>query len=181
MNRRFLPLLVALGLAACSERASTPAPGAPATPAPAKAAVAPKPDREHPQLQVDLVDGGRYDLAQHRGRWVVVNFWATWCGPCLKEMPELSKLAQRGDVDVVGLAYEDIAKADMQAFLKTHAPSYPIAILDTFNPPRDFDAPQGLPMTVIVAPDGHVANKVFGPVTIDAIDATIAQKPTPKA
>ncbi|AXK72571.1 TlpA family protein disulfide reductase [Lysobacter sp. TY2-98] len=177
MTCRLLPLLLALGLAACGERATTPTaastPSKPSTPASAKPAAATPPDREHPQLQIELVDGARYDLTQHRGKWVVVNFWATWCGPCLKEMPELSTLAQRGDVDVIGLAYEDITKADMQAFLKTHTPSYPIAILDTFNPPRDFDAPQGLPMTVVVAPDGHVAKKFLGPVTLAAIDEVV--------
>lgn len=172
MNRRLLPLLLALGVAACSEHATPPPSTSPAKPA-ASASAAVKADHEHPQLKVDLVDGGRYDLAQHRGKWVVVNFWATWCGPCLKEMPELSTLAQRGDVDVIGLAYEDITRADMQAFLKAHTPTYPIAILDTFNPPRDFDAPQGLPMTVIVAPDGRVAKKVLGPVTMAAIDDVV--------
>ncbi|WP_133501183.1 TlpA family protein disulfide reductase [Cognatilysobacter terrigena] len=171
MTRRILPLLLALGLTACGDHAAQPSTTA-TTPA-KPAAPADKADREHPKLQVELVDGGKYDLEQHRGKWVVVNFWATWCGPCLKEMPELSTLAQRGDVDVIGLAYEDITKADMQAFLKTHSPSYPIAILDTFNPPRDFDAPQGLPMTVIVAPDGHVAKKVLGPITLAAIDEVV--------
>ena len=176
MKQCLFPLMLALGLAACGgEPASTStAPlKAPAAPAASATPAAAKPDRDHPQLQVELVDGGRYDLAQHRGKWVVVNFWATWCGPCLKEMPELSTLARRGDVDVIGLAYEDITKADMQAFLKQHTPAYPIAILDTFNPPRDFDAPQGLPMTVIVAPDGHVAKKVLGPVTLAAIDEVV--------
>lgn len=181
MNRRILPLLLALCAAACSPQSTTPASNTASAPKPAAAKPAEtKPDREHPQLKIDLVDGGHYDLAQHRGRWVVVNFWATWCGPCLKEMPELSKLAQRGDVDVLGLAYEDITKADMQAFLKQHAPSYPIAILDTFSPPRDFDTPQGLPMTVIVAPDGHVAKKFLGPVTIAAIDEVVTAKPDAK-
>ena len=63
----------------------------------------------HPALRVATLDHGDYDVANHRGTWVVVNFWATWCAPCLKEMPELSALdAMNEHVEVVGLAYEDI-------------------------------------------------------------------------
>ena len=106
---------------------------------------------------------------------MVVNFWATWCGPCLKEMPELSKLAERGDVDVIGLAYEEIEPDAMRAFLKTRPVSYPIAILDTYKPLPDFETPRGLPMTLLIAPDGRVAMKVAGAVTVAAIDEAIAR------
>src|SRR5688572_6682080 len=66
--------------------AATPAPAASA-PAPAVGVEAPKPEK--PALVVDTFDGKRFDLAEHRGKWVVVNFWATWCNPCLKEIPDL--------------------------------------------------------------------------------------------
>ncbi|WP_187770743.1 TlpA disulfide reductase family protein [Cognatilysobacter lacus] len=181
--------MFATALAGCGDRVTPPA-GTASQPQASKPANAPTPqtasapskpapaDRQHPHLQLALVDGKRYDLAQHRGRWVVVNFWATWCGPCLKEMPELSALASKGTVDVIGLAYEDIEAKDMQAFLATHKPAYPIAILDTFNPPADFDTPRGLPMTVIVAPDGSVAKTVLGPVTTAVIEQAISQHGT---
>ena len=52
--------------------------------------------------------GGEISLSDYRGEWVVVNYWATWCPPCRKEMPELSELHEaRGDVTVLGLAYEE--------------------------------------------------------------------------
>jgi thiol-disulfide isomerase/thioredoxin len=131
--------------------------------------------KDTPALSVPAIDGKNYDLAAHRGKWVVVNFWATWCAPCLKEMPELSALdAMREDIEVVGLAYEEIEASAMRDFLKVHPVVYPIAIIDTYNPPQDFDTPRGLPMTYLIAPDGKVAKKILGPVTAQDIEAAVA-------
>lgn len=135
---------------------------------------------EVPTLQVTTIDGQAYDLAARRGQWVVVNFWATWCSPCLKEMPELSALdAMREHIEVVGLAYEEIEPAAMKAFLEKHPVVYPIAILDVYDPPADFATPRGLPMTYLIAPDGKVARQFLGPVTAAEIEAAIASNGGP--
>lgn len=153
------------------------------TPPPASAdAAAPDPDaaqvpgdRERPNLRVQTLDGDSYDLADRRGKWVVINFWATWCPPCLKEMPELSALdAMREHIEVIGLAYEEIAPADLKAFLAKRPVVYPVAIIDVANPPRDFDTPSGLPVTYLVAPDGRVAKRFLGPVTAQQLETAIA-------
>ena len=179
-----LSLLLALALAACGRE--TPSPATPAA-APASDAAARTPaattaiqpatptDASHPRLQVTTFDGQPWDLATQRGHWVLVIFWATWCGPCLKEMPALSAFAkEKSNVRVIGLDYEEIEKADMADFLKKHAPSYPIAILDVNHPPQDFDTPRGLPMSYLIAPDGHVAKKFIGPLTIKELERAIA-------
>ena len=187
-------ILLAMLLAACQPAADAPSPAtAPAEPAatgaepaapaqdaaPAAAEDAPKP--EIPVLDVATIDGGRFDLAAHRGKWVVVNFWATWCSPCLKEMPELSALdAMREHIVTVGLAYEEISAEDMQAFLKAHPVVYPIAIIDVYSPPADFETPRGLPMTYLIAPDGKVARQFLGPVTAREIETAIANNGGPK-
>ncbi len=165
-------------LTACQKPDETPAPATPAPVVDAVPAATPKPvagSKATPALSLPAIDGKTFELAAHRGKWVVVNFWATWCAPCLKEMPELSALdAMREDVEVVGLAYEDIDAAAMREFLKVHPVVYPIAIVDTYSPPADFDTPRGLPMTYLIAPDGKVAKKILGPVTAGDIEAAIA-------
>lgn len=134
-----------------------------------------------PGLQLATIDGKAYDLAEQRGQWVVVNFWATWCSPCLKEMPELSALhSMREHVSVIGLAYEEIEVPAMQAFLTDHPVAYPIAIIDVYQPPADFDTPRGLPMTYLIAPDGKVARQFLGPVTAKEIEMAIESNGGPK-
>lgn len=177
-----LPLMLALS--ACQQETPPPPTASPAPAPPAAQAPAAKEGQatETPTLSIETVEGSTYDLAAHRGKWVVVNFWATWCAPCLKEMPELSALdAMREHIEVIGLAYEEIDAKSMRDFLSKRPVVYPIAIVDVANPPADFATPRGLPMTYLIAPDGKVAKQFLGPVTASEIEAAIAEAGGPKA
>lgn len=185
-NSRLFLLLAFATLVACSRSENetpTAAAEAASTAETAAAAGTETPKPEHPALVVSTFDGGTFDLSRHRGGWVVVNFWATWCTPCLKEIPELDAFDKsRDDVAVIGLAYEEIARPDMEAFLREHSISYAIAVIDVYNPPVDFDVPRGLPMTYLIAPDGRVGRKFLGPITsADLVEAMKASESTPAA
>jgi thiol-disulfide isomerase/thioredoxin len=110
-------------------------------------------------------------LSDYRGEWVVVNYWATWCAPCRKEMPELSALhSERSDVTVLGLAYEDIEDSDFNSFLEASPVTYPILKVDVYQPPEPFGAPRVLPTTIILDRAGRAVKDFIGPVTREAIE-----------
>jgi hypothetical protein len=87
----------------------------------------------------------------------------------------------REHIEVIGLAYEDTTAEDMRAFLKDHPVVYPIALLDVYDPPKDFATPRGLPTTYLIAPDGRVAKHFLGPITAKDIEGAIAAAGGPKA
>ena len=170
-------LLTACGRSGNGE-ASTPTPAvAPA--ATAQNAPAPK---DHPRLRVQTLDGKDWDLAQQRGKWVLVNYWATWCGPCLQEMPELSALAaMRQHLVVIGLAYDEAEPAELRVFLAQHPVTYPIARVSVYSPPEDFGVPRTLPTSWLIGPDGRIVRKYSSQVTARMLDDDIAAHGGPKA
>jgi len=127
-----------------------------------------------PSLKVTTLDGKPYDLATQRGHWVIVNFWATWCVPCIKEMPDISHfVATHPNVRAIGIAYDDTEAADIRAFMAKHPVVYPIAQVTMDKPLKDFDEPLGLPTTWLIGPDGKVAKHFMGPITPALLSAAI--------
>lgn len=129
-----------------------------------------------PSLKVTTLDGKPYDLAAQRGHWVIVNFWATWCVPCIKELPDISQFVKsHPNVRAIGVAYEDTDPSDIRAFLDKHPVSYPVAQVTMDKPLTDFDEPRGLPTTYLIGPDGKVAKHFMGPITSAALTAAIGK------
>lgn len=121
------------------------------------------------QLHGDVVS-----LSDYRQQWVVINYWATWCAPCRKEIPDLSALHQaRDDITVLGLAFEDTDMKTFDTFLEEFKPSYPILLVDVYAPPEPFGAPRALPTTIILDPQGLPVKTFLGPVTGKDIQAFI--------
>jgi thiol-disulfide isomerase/thioredoxin len=125
-------------------------------------------------FSLQRLGGGEVALSDYRGSWVVFNYWATWCAPCVKEMPELSELhEQREDVVVLGAAYEDVDDADLLEFLEATPVSYPILKVDVYDPPQPFGTPKVLPTTIILDAEGRAVKTFLGPVTRHDIEAFI--------
>lgn len=128
-----------------------------------------------PSLVIRTLEGKTFDLASHRGQWVIVNFWATWCSPCIAEMPAISKyVATHKDVSAIGLAYDRTPRAEVMKFVHEHPVDYPLAQLDLDDLPQGLAMPAGLPTTYLIAPDGHVAKRFVGPVNAKLLDAAMA-------
>ncbi len=121
------------------------------------------------------LDGYEYRLSDFRGKWVVVNFWATWCPPCLEEIPELEIFHNnhfRDDGVVLGVNAEQVNLQKLQKFVDEQFISYPILLMpDAGQSP--FGSLPGLPTTFLVAPDGEVVARQVGTVTAAGIEKFI--------
>ena len=123
---------------------------------------------------LEQYEGDLVSLSDYRGQWLVVNYWATWCAPCRKEMPELSALhSDRGDVTVLGLLYEELVDTNIGEFLEEVTVSFPILLVDVYQPPEPFGAPVGLPLTIILDKQGRAVKSFMGPVTRESIETFI--------
>ena len=126
------------------------------------------------EFTLPQLDGEAVSLSEFRGQWVVLNYWATWCAPCRKEIPELSELhQQREDITVLGIAYEDVDAEMFEEFLQEFFVSYPILVADVYQPPQPFGAPRVLPTTIILDPSGRSVKAFLGPVTRQDIETFV--------
>jgi thiol-disulfide isomerase/thioredoxin len=121
-------------------------------------------------------DDSEHRLSEYAGKMVVLNFWATWCAPCLKELPELEKLAERRPGEVVVLTVSDEAKDELRAAV----PARTTRLNGYFGdvPPDDpigKMAYQGRPTTLIIGRDGQIRDLLVGAHTLASFEAALAR------
>lgn len=121
-------------------------------------------------------EGQERKLSHYKGQWVLVNFWATWCPPCRKEIPELSDFhLENEDAVVIGVNYEPGIKDErLKSFIASYLITYPVTrinddIIDALGEPR------GLPTSVLINPQGEVVKTIAGIVTDKTLNQLIAQ------
>ncbi|HWA14166.1 MAG TPA: TlpA disulfide reductase family protein [Burkholderiales bacterium] len=119
--------------------------------------------------------GKTHRLSDYRGKWVIVNFWATWCPPCLEEIPDLVSISEsRKDVQVFGIAMEFQDAAQVLQFADGMFVNYPIVLGDE-KVAREVGQVSGLPTTFIFDPGGALASRHQGKLTRRQIEQLIGK------
>lgn len=122
-----------------------------------------------PAYTTDLLDGKKFDIAAERGNVVFLNLWATWCGPCRFEIPELQSLHQKyagRGFKVVGISLDDTGVGGVKQFVSQHSMTYPVAYDPDGKIAAIFES-SVLPTSVIVDRSGQIVWKKFGVVSMD--------------
>lgn len=113
-----------------------------------------------PDFQTEYLNGDKFKLSELRGQPVILNFWATWCPPCIKEMPLLQKLYDEGNIIVIGVNLQEDKKT-IGAFIKKLNVTFPI-VLDEEGSAKAMYNIILKPATYFIDKNGIVADKKYG-------------------
>jgi thiol-disulfide isomerase/thioredoxin len=127
-------------------------------------------------FKLEALDGTAYTLSHFKGQWLLVNFWAIWCPPCLEEIPDLIVLdEQRNDLAVIGIAVDYESEEAVRRFVDDNLMSYPI-VLGNDKIIRHFGSAKILPTTYIYNPQGQLVKTQRGLMTRQQVERFVSGK-----
>ena len=127
----------------------------------------------------NIFDGSDVDLAAFEGKWVVLNFFSSWCVPCKQEHPQIERFAQQhaDDAQVVAVIWDDSVGA-AKAFFRENGGDWPVIADPGVQIGLDYGV-RGPPESFVIAPDGVVVAKYTGPLTAASLEQVMAGKRAP--
>ncbi|MED3891580.1 redoxin domain-containing protein [Peribacillus frigoritolerans] len=128
-----------------------------------------------PNFYLKTLDGKQVELSDYEGKKVMLNFWATWCPPCKKEMPDMEKYTQQAGDDVVVLAVNIDPENDVQAFVEDNGITFtiPLDSQSAKNPVNERYKILSIPTTYFIDKKGIIRNKVISAMTLKDMERNI--------
>jgi len=132
------------------------------------------------EFTLEDIQGKTHRLLDYRGKWVLVNFWATWCPPCLKEIPELISLHNAHhdkDLSVIGISMDSDSSKTVADFAQAHGISYPV-VMGNHKNTAQIGVIDVLPVSYLYNPKGEQVSYQAGEVTRASVEAYIKKNRT---
>ncbi|CAH0251222.1 MULTISPECIES: TlpA disulfide reductase family protein [Peribacillus] len=128
-----------------------------------------------PNFSLKTLDGKQVELSDYKGKKVMLNFWATWCPPCKKEMPDMEKYTQQAGDDVVVLAVNIDPENDVQSFVEDNGITFtiPLDSQSAKNPVNERYKILSIPTTYFIDKEGIIRNKVISAMQLKDMERNI--------